>query len=119
MQSAWTNMVRGFVAAATIAGSVSPAIGEGYVQTNLVSNSPDFHPQILDPLVVNAWGIALRPAGAGGHFWVNNADSGTVTEYVGDVHGTPLFQDELKVVHRCSTAGQPSRNHLPPHGTGI
>jgi hypothetical protein len=74
MQSTWTNMVRGFVAAATIAGSVSPVIGGGYVQTNLVSNSPDFHPQILDPLVVNAWGIALRPAGSGGHFWINNAE---------------------------------------------
>ncbi len=116
MQSAWTNMVRGFVAAAMIAGSVSPAIGEGYVQTNLVSNSPDFHPQILDPLVVNAWGIALRPAGAGGHFWINNADSGTVTEYVGDVHGTPLFQDNLKVVTIAPPPGSPPGTLANPTG---
>jgi uncharacterized protein (TIGR03118 family) len=116
MQSAWKNIVRGLVAVATIAGSVNLAIGEGYVQTNLVSNNPDFHPQILDPLVINAWGIALRPAGAGGHFWINNADSGTVTEYVGDVHGTPLFQDNLKVVTVAPPPGSPPGTNSTPTG---
>jgi uncharacterized protein (TIGR03118 family) len=46
--------------------------------------------------MVNAWGIAIRPAGAGGHFWVTA--SSTSYEYVGDVKGTPLFQDSLKTV---------------------
>ncbi|MGH7231411.1 MAG: TIGR03118 family protein, partial [Nitrospiraceae bacterium] len=104
------------VVSAMLGGSISSAMGEGYVQTNLVSNNPDFHPQILDPLVINAWGIALRPAGAGGHFWINNTDSGTVTEYVGDVGGTPLFQDDLKVVTVAPPPGSPPGTKSTPTG---
>jgi len=55
-----------------------------------------FQPQILDTTLVNSWGIAIRPAGAGGHFWVTASSSSY--EYVGDVNGTPLFQDSLKLV---------------------
>lgn len=69
-----------------------------YVQTNLVANRAEFAPQIVDPLLANPWGIALRPPGAGGHIWTSNAASGTTTTYVGDVPGLPLYQDELKVV---------------------
>jgi hypothetical protein len=35
-----------------------------------VSYTPTFCPRILDPVVRNAWGVALRPAGLGGHFWM-------------------------------------------------
>lgn len=70
-----------------------------YRQVNLVANKPEFKPQILDPLLVDGWGLAIRPPGAGGHFWINNAGSGTTTTYVGDVEGVPLFQDELKTVY--------------------
>lgn len=88
-----------------------------YRQVNLVANKPEFNPQILDPLLANGWGIAIRPPGAGGHFWISNAASGTTTTYVGDVAGTPLFQDELKVVpipssklyaHLPETVSQPT-----------
>lgn len=67
-----------------------------YRQTNLVANSAVYKPLILEPGMVDAWGIAIRPAGAGGHFWVTA--SGVSYEYVGDVNGTPLFQDGLKEV---------------------
>ncbi|MGH8570620.1 MAG: TIGR03118 family protein [Gammaproteobacteria bacterium] len=50
-----------------------------------------------DP-VLNAWGLALRPAGAGGHWWIANTDSGTVVTYVGDTDTSPLVQDALKTV---------------------
>lgn len=69
-----------------------------YVQTNLVANNASFHPQIVDSNMLDAWGIALRPPGAGGHIWINNAMSGTSVEYVGDVNGVPLHQDGLKTV---------------------
>jgi len=69
-----------------------------YFQTNLASNNPAYNPQILDPYVQGARGIAIRTFVAGGHFWINNLDTGTVTEYVGDVGNVPLYQDELKVV---------------------
>ena len=48
--------------------------------------------------MLNAWGISLRPPGAGGHFWVNNAETGTSDEYIGDVNGIPLHQDGLTSV---------------------
>src|SRR5579862_7657828 len=75
----------------------------GYVQMNLVANSADYHPRIIDAKMIDAWGIALRPPGAGGHIWISNAASGTSSEYIGDVKGNPLHQDGLKVV----VLGQP------------
>lgn len=72
----------------------------------LVANKPEFadpDTRLVDPLLVNPWGVAIRTAGLGGHFWLANQVSRTVTEYVGDVFGAngqfaPLFQDALKVV---------------------
>jgi uncharacterized protein (TIGR03118 family) len=70
----------------------------GFVQTNLVANWEAYNPQIVEPELENAWGISLRPAGAGGHFWITAQASGKSFEYVGDVGGKDLFQDELKEV---------------------
>ena len=78
-----------------------------YSVTNLVSNNPDNNPQLLDPYVSLGWGIAIRPAGFGGHFWINNSGTGTVTEYVGDVGGVPIYQDALKVIEVTPTADNP------------
>jgi uncharacterized protein (TIGR03118 family) len=76
-----------------------------YQQTNLVSNNPDLKPQFLDTTMVNAWGIAIRPAGAGGHFWVTASDASY--EYVGDVKGTALAQDDLRLIKL------PKSSHIP------
>ena len=70
----------------------------GYLQTNLVANKAEYHPRIIDERMINAWGIALRPPGAGGHLWISNARTGTSSEYIGDLPGNPLHQDGLKVV---------------------
>ncbi len=70
----------------------------GYEQTNLVANKADYHPLLVDENLVNAWGIALRPPGAGGHIWVSNARTGSSSEFIGDVPGNPLRQDGLKLV---------------------
>jgi len=72
--------------------------GDGYLQTNLVANKAEYHPQIVDERMINAWGMALRPPGAGGHIWISNAGTGTSSEYIGDVPGNPLHQDGLKLV---------------------
>lgn len=82
-----------------------------YVKRVLVVNKPAYatpETQIVDPLLVNPWGSAIRTAGSGGHFWLANAGANpsgeyTVTEYIGDVydqngHFVPLFQDALKFV---------------------
>jgi uncharacterized protein (TIGR03118 family) len=70
----------------------------GVAQTNLVASTAAYKPQIVEPQMKNAWGIAIRPAGLGGHFWVGAAGTGKSIQYVGDVGGTPLFQDELDIV---------------------
>ena len=81
--------------------SVAPA--NTYKQTNLVANSAAYAPQILEPNLIDAWGIAIRPAGAGGHFWVTGM--GTSFEYVGDVNGRPLVTDNLAEVALPASGG--------------
>jgi uncharacterized protein (TIGR03118 family) len=69
-----------------------------YHATTLVANDEKYHPTIMvDPLLQNGWGVAIRPPGAGGHFWISNFASGTTTTYQGDVNGVPLHQDSLTV----------------------
>jgi uncharacterized protein (TIGR03118 family) len=87
--------------------SARPATGffPGVSQTNLVANNSEFGAQIVEPDLKNPWGIAIRPAGFGGHFWFAAAGTGKSIQYVGDVGSAPLFQDALKVV---DTLGAPS-----------
>lgn len=71
---------------------------DSYVQTNLVATSATYNPQIVEPGLVDAWGLTLRPAGSGGHWWVVANKTGKSYEYMGDVNGVPLHQDTLKTV---------------------
>lgn len=90
-----------------------------YQQRNLVTNFVDKYKTgngrnrktLHDKFMLNAWGLALRPAGAGGHWWIANTDSGTVSTYVGDTRHRPLFQDDLERVGVESsplTLGEPA-----------
>jgi uncharacterized protein (TIGR03118 family) len=79
------------------------ADGNAYQQTNFVANAAKYAPTLAtDADFINAWGIAIRPKGAGGHFWVTAKD--VSYEYVGDVSASPdaalrtLHQDELKEI---------------------
>lgn len=74
-----------------------------YTQENFVANKEIYKPTLaVDERFVNAWGIAIRPQGAGGHFWVTAKDISF--EYVGDVRTSPnetlkkIHQDELKEI---------------------
>jgi uncharacterized protein (TIGR03118 family) len=103
-----SRSTRCVIALATLAASLTVHAAanaqNAYTNTILVANGDSYEPlNFVDELLVNGWGLAIRPPGAGGHFWVSNAGSGNTTVYVGDVHDasgrfTPLFQDELKVV---------------------
>ncbi|MEV5835965.1 TIGR03118 family protein [Nocardia sp. NPDC052112] len=80
-----------------------PALdGNHYAQTNLAANNAEFKAQYTFPDMVNAWGLADRPKGAGGHFWVGAG--GKSFQFVGDVGASAdpkvqkLFQDPLKIV---------------------
>jgi len=66
----------------------------GFLQTNLVSDQPDTA-QILDPQLVNAWGISLSPTA--GAFWVSDNGTGVATLYTGAVNGFPLAKAPLTV----------------------
>src|SRR5580698_10532902 len=90
-----------FVIFSTMAGAAGlPAYAQGnqFVQTILVADNATYNPQIVNPNKLDAWGNAVRPPGAGGHIWIDNAESGTSVEYIGDVDGVPLYQDGLTSV---------------------
>jgi uncharacterized protein (TIGR03118 family) len=71
-------------------------------QVNLAANAEEYKARFTIPEMVNAWGVAIRPKGAGGHFWV--AAGNASYEFVGDVTTSPdpklreLHQDPLKAV---------------------
>jgi uncharacterized protein (TIGR03118 family) len=52
--------------------------GKDFVVTNLVSDVHKYHPQTVDPNLVNAWGMAFGPTGG---IWVSAADKGLSTIY--------------------------------------
>ncbi len=85
----------------SIAIPVAPAVNR-YTQTNLVASNASYQAKFTETEFVNAWGVAIRPKGAGGHFWVGGG--GTSWQYVGDVKASAttslqtLFQDGLKQV---------------------
>ena len=62
-------------------------------QVNVVSDLPGMAP-ILDPLLVNPWGLALSPTSP---LWVANNGSGTATLYRGDGSATPFAKVPLEV----------------------
>jgi uncharacterized protein (TIGR03118 family) len=86
-----------------------------YAQQNLVTNfknkysttSVDGRATATNPQVTNAWGLALRPPGAGGHWWIANNGSGTASTYIGDSDTAPLAQDDLKEVAVAPPPGSP------------
>ncbi len=79
------------------------AIRNAYRRTNLAATSASYGAPFTLPGMVDAWGIAIRPAGAGGHFWV--LGGGTSWQFVGDVTASAdpklrtLFQDGLGEVY--------------------
>jgi uncharacterized protein (TIGR03118 family) len=96
--------------------------GGGYEQTNLVANWEGYNAKIVEKDLQNAWGISMRPAGASGHFWVTAQVTGKSFEYIGDVGGEELHQDELKVVDipgKPDATGTPTGTVFNDHGQGF
>jgi uncharacterized protein (TIGR03118 family) len=86
-----------------------------YTQTNLIATDASYGAAIVDPTITNAWGIAIRPAGLGGHFWIAANGTGISSQWVGDVNGVPLQQDALAVV----TVPGPSGTQGTPTGVAF
>jgi uncharacterized protein (TIGR03118 family) len=60
--------------------------GSTYLVTQLISDIPGMAP-VLDPLLVNPWGIAVRGTSP---FWVANNGTSTTQLITGDVGGAPV-----------------------------
>jgi uncharacterized protein (TIGR03118 family) len=73
-----------------------------YKVTNLVASTAGYGAPFVLPDFVDAWGIATRPAGAGGHFWITAGEKSW--QFVGDVKAASdaklqsFFQDDLREV---------------------
>ena len=63
-----------------------PAPGSVYRRTNLISDVPGLA-SILDPLMVNPWGISVRGTSP---FWISNNGTSTTQLVKGDVSGAPV-----------------------------
>ncbi len=96
-----------FVAALLVSASLpahaeqaaaKPKMVNVYEDARLIANSDKYKAATKDEKLINAWGIAIRPAGAGGHFWVTGKDNSF--EYVGDVQSSP--DEKLHKLHTDS-----------------
>jgi uncharacterized protein (TIGR03118 family) len=98
-RSLWAALVLMAAAPSWAGGLDASAVLPRFDDTILVANDARYAPTVMvDPNLVNPWGIALRPPGIGGHIWLSNAGTGTTTTYIGDVGGKALYQDGLKVI---------------------
>ncbi len=84
-----------------------PSAANAFLQTNLVSDQAGVA-QITDPLLINAWGIALSPTG--GAFWVSDNSTGKTTLYTGDVAGSKFANAGLVVSGLGDPTGQVFNN---------
>ena len=102
--------IRTMALAIAMASSIAVAVSaqetpseNRYTQTNFVANKTSYHPTVAtEPAFINAWGIAIRPQGAGGHFWITAKD--VSYQYIGDVSQSadaslrPLHAKDVKYV---------------------
>jgi len=86
-RSIWSRRC-GLAVAVAIAVLAVPAaaLAHGYRQTNLVSDQPGVA-QIMDPNLVNAWGLAAGPTTP---LWVADNGTSVATIYPGAVGGMPI-----------------------------
>ena len=95
----------------------TPSAQNAFAQANLVSSAASDKALFTIPDFTDAWGIAIRPAGAGGHFWIAGGSSSW--QFLGDVQNASdaslreLKVDQLTQV-TIDTGAAP-----PTHPTGI
>jgi uncharacterized protein (TIGR03118 family) len=102
----WTSTALAGATVAFVSGcdssDDSSALKNQYKQQNLVANNTTYGAPYVFPEFVDAWGIATRPAGVGGHFWITAG--GKSWQFLGDVKASSdtklrtFLQDDLKEV---------------------
>lgn len=80
-----------------------------YKQTNLVSDTAYFNASILDPTLVNAWGIAINPSGI---FWIsaNGAGLSEVYDKTGTKKRAPVATPSQGMLNGGKPTGQVFNN---------
>ncbi len=98
-----SSLLLALITAIPLQASASENNANKYEQAVFVANKAKYGPEFETTKdFINAWGIAIRPKGAGGHFWVTAKNISY--EYVGDVTSSTdpklhaLYQDKLKTV---------------------
>jgi uncharacterized protein (TIGR03118 family) len=70
-----------------VAGSATTKAANSFTQTNLVANKASAGAALVDPNLVNAWGLAAGPTTP---LWVSDNDSGNASVYTGGVKGSAV-----------------------------
>jgi uncharacterized protein (TIGR03118 family) len=83
--------------------SKSPKALKDFQQINLVGNNTEYDPVRVDPLLVNAWGIAISPAGT---VWVSAEETGFSTVY--DRNGNQVLPAVTIPSPGSATGGEPT-----------
>jgi uncharacterized protein (TIGR03118 family) len=98
---ALSTLTAGAVAAVTVAAVAMPAGAApsrspvtAFHQTNLVSDLSSAGAQVVDPDLLNSWGLALSPTSP---LWVADNNSGLATVYSINAGGTTVTKDGLTV----------------------
>ena len=105
--------------ALVLANPASAAPPSRFRVANLISDQPGQAP-LVDPKLVNAWGLALSPTG--GPLWVANNGTNTATVYAGGVNGATPTKNPLEVtIPGGAPTGQVFNNTngfvIPPSGS--
>ena len=103
----------------TLANPASAAPPPRFRVVNLISDQAG-HAPLVDPKLVNAWGLALSPDA--GPLWVANNGTNTATVYAGGVNGATPVKTSLEVtIPGGAPTGQVFNNStgfvIPPSGT--
>ena len=89
-------------AASTPAAPAAPA-ANSFAQTNLIANKASFKPKMVDPNLVNAWGLAAGPTTP---IWVSDHNTGFATVYSGGIKGGAVSLDLTVPVPGGNPTGQ-------------
>ncbi len=80
-----------------------PKTLKDFTQVNLVGNNGEYDPARIDPLLVNAWGIAISPTGT---FWISGEGGGISAVY--NSLGAQVLPDVMIPTVNAANGGHPT-----------
>jgi uncharacterized protein (TIGR03118 family) len=93
-------------------GPTAPVLNANFAQTNLVSDTPSYGAAVIDPTLLNAWGLAVNPSAA--IIWISANHSASSTVY--DSTGKTLFPPVDIISMRKNHGGSPTGVAFNPTG---